>query len=83
MCEAVRSGDLGRGREMHERLLEVNKAVFYDTNPIPIKYMMKRLGILARNEHRLPMVPATPELERKLDGVLERSGLLARTAKTA
>ncbi len=83
MCDAVWSGDLGRGREMHERLLEINKAVFYDTNPIPIKYMMKRLGILARNEHRLPMVPATPELERKLDGVLERSGLLALATKTA
>lgn len=83
MCDAVWSGDLGRGREMHERLLEVNRAVFYDTNPIPIKYMMKRLGILSRNEHRLPMVPATPELERKLDLVLERAGLLAQTAKTA
>jgi 4-hydroxy-tetrahydrodipicolinate synthase len=31
--------------------------------------------LLATNEHRLPMVPATPELERRLDAVLERSGL--------
>ena len=35
-----------------------------------------RLGILPANEHRLPMVPATPELERKLDAVLKRVGLL-------
>jgi len=83
MCDAVWSGDLGRAREMHERLLELNKAIFYDTNPIPIKYMMKRLGILARNEHRLPMVPATPELERKLDGVLQRSGMRAEAVRTA
>jgi 4-hydroxy-tetrahydrodipicolinate synthase len=83
MCEAVWSGDLARGREMHDRLLEVNKAVFYDTNPIPIKYMMRRLGILARNEHRLPMVPATPELERRLDGVLSRAGMLADAVRTA
>jgi 4-hydroxy-tetrahydrodipicolinate synthase len=83
MCEAVWSGDLARGREMHERLLEVNKAVFFDTNPIPIKYMMRRLGILTRNEHRLPMVPATPELERRLDGVLLRAGMLADAVRTA
>ena len=38
---------------------EINKAVFYDTNPIPMKYMMKKLGILTDNEHRLPMMPAT------------------------
>ena len=76
MCDAVWQSDLQRGRELHQRLLEVNQAVFYDTNPIPIKYMMKKLGIMPTNEHRLPMVPATPELEKKLDGVLERAGLL-------
>ena len=76
MCEAVRNGDLHRGRALHQQLLEINKAVFYDTNPIPMKYMMKRLGLLPVNEHRLPMAPATPELERRLDGVLERAGLL-------
>lgn len=40
--------------------------------------MMKRLGILERNEHRLPMVPATAELEKRLDAVLERAGLVSR-----
>ena len=76
MCQAVWDNDLQRGRELHQQLLEVNQAVFYDTNPIPIKYMMKRLGIIPENEHRLPMAPATPELEKRLDGVLERAGLL-------
>jgi 4-hydroxy-tetrahydrodipicolinate synthase len=75
MCEAVWAGDLAGGRALHAQLLEINQAVFFDTNPIPIKYMMKRLGLLEANEHRLPMLPATPELERRLDAVLERSGL--------
>ncbi|MBD5605430.1 MAG: 4-hydroxy-tetrahydrodipicolinate synthase [Candidatus Eremiobacteraeota bacterium] len=77
MCEATWNGDFAGARALHDRLLEINKAIFFDTNPIPIKYMMKRLGLLATNEHRLPMVPATPELERRLDAVLDRSGLLA------
>jgi 4-hydroxy-tetrahydrodipicolinate synthase len=76
MCEAVWNGDLQKGRQLHQRLLEINQAVFYDTNPIPIKYMMRKLGIMPTNEHRLPMVPATPDLEKRLDGVLERAGLL-------
>jgi 4-hydroxy-tetrahydrodipicolinate synthase len=79
MCEAVWRNDLAAGRALHQRLLELNKAVFFDTNPIPIKYMMKRLGLLATNEHRLPMTPATPELAKRLDGVLERVGLLRVT----
>jgi 4-hydroxy-tetrahydrodipicolinate synthase len=52
MCEAVWKGDLATGRRLHEQLLEINKAVFFDTNPIPMKYMMKKLGLLADNEHR-------------------------------
>jgi 4-hydroxy-tetrahydrodipicolinate synthase len=41
-----------------------------------MKYMMKRLGVLPDNVHRLPIVPADPELEQRLDGVLTRAGLI-------
>jgi 4-hydroxy-tetrahydrodipicolinate synthase len=80
VCDAVWSSDIPAARRLHERLLELNQAVFFDTNPIPIKYMMKRLGMIPENEHRLPMSPATPELERRLDAVLERAGLLKAAA---
>jgi 4-hydroxy-tetrahydrodipicolinate synthase len=80
LCEAVWRGDLPRSRSLHQQLLEINQAVFFDTNPIPIKYMMKRLGLLRTNEHRLPMVPATKALEERLDGVLKRAGLLVESA---
>ena len=76
MCEAVWRGDLKAVQALHYRLLGLNKAVFFDTNPIPMKYMAKKLGIIPTNEHRLPMVPATPELEKRLDQVLAGAGLL-------
>ena len=76
MCQAVWDNDLEKGKALHHHLFELNESVFYDTNPIPIKYMMKRMGLILSNEHRLPMSPATPELEKRLDGVLERAGLL-------
>ena len=80
LCDAVWNSDIPKARALHERLLELNQAVFFDTNPIPIKYMMKRLGLIPENEHRLPMAPATRELEQRLDGVLERAGMLAAAA---
>ena len=80
LCAAVWRNDLGGAQALHQRLLEINQAVFFDTNPIPIKYMMRRLGLLPANEHRLPMMPATAELERRLDGVLRRAGLLEEHA---
>jgi 4-hydroxy-tetrahydrodipicolinate synthase len=80
LCEAVWASDVPAARAIHDRLLELNQAVFFDTNPIPIKYMIKRLGLIPDNEHRLPMMPATPELERRLDAVLQRAGLLTAAA---
>ena len=63
-------------QKIHYQLFEINQAVFYDTNPQPMKYMMKKLGIMPKNEHRLPMMPASKELEKRLDGVLQRAGLI-------
>lgn len=76
LYEAVARGDLEAGKALHFDLFDLNLAVFYDTNPIPIKYMMRRMGLLPSNEHRLPMMPATRDLEKRLDGVLERAGLI-------
>lgn len=76
LCKAVADGRLSDARAMHDALWELNKSIFLDMNPIPIKYMARRMGLLETNEHRLPMVPATPEQERQLDGVLDRAGLL-------
>ena len=81
MCEMIWDGKLDAARKLHYELFEINQAVFYDTNPIPMKYMMKKLGIIPKNEHRLPMVPAGKELEKRLDGVLKRAGLLAANGK--
>ena len=77
LYSAAARGDAVTARRLHEDLFELNQAVFFDTNPIPIKYMMKRLGLLPSEEHRLPMVAATAELAERLDGVLRRAGLLS------
>ncbi len=76
MCERIFDNDLEGAKKIHYDLFELNKSVFFDTNPIAIKYMMKRMGIIPDNSHRLPMVPATPELEKRLDKVLADAGLI-------
>ncbi len=76
LYEAVARGDLTRGKALHYELYELNNAVFFDTNPIPMKYMMMRMGLLPNELHRLPMVSSTPELRVKLDAVMKRAGLM-------
>jgi 4-hydroxy-tetrahydrodipicolinate synthase len=76
LAQAVLDNDMVLARKIHYELYELNKAVFWDTNPTPMKYMMKRMGILKANTHRLPMMPATPEMEKRLDDMLKRNGLI-------
>ena len=76
LSNAVEAGELRRAQDIHFELFEISKAIFFDTNPIPLKYMMKRLGLMAFNEHRSPMAPAPEALERRLDFVLRQTGML-------
>jgi 4-hydroxy-tetrahydrodipicolinate synthase len=76
LCNETLAGDMAAARKLHYETFELMTAVFWDTNPIPMKYMMKRMGLLPTNEHRLPLVPASPELEKRLDALLARTGLV-------
>ena len=76
----MQRGDLPAARRLHFELFELNRAIFLDTNPIPLKYMMWRMGLLATPELRLPLVPLDSERSKVLDGVLLRSGLLQTAA---
>ncbi|MGK9527318.1 dihydrodipicolinate synthase family protein, partial [Salmonella enterica subsp. enterica] len=53
LAEAAMNEDMAKARQLHYELFELNQAIFWDTNPIPMKYMLYRLGILPNNEHRL------------------------------
>jgi 4-hydroxy-tetrahydrodipicolinate synthase len=71
LYQAVQDEKLNEAKRLHQSLWELNKSVFFDTNPIPIKYMMRKRGLIPTNEERLPMAAATPDVERRCDEVLE------------
>ena len=76
LCELCAPGDSAGARALNDEISEVFAAISYDISPSTTKYMVKRRGRIERNEHRLPMTTSTPELERRLDGVLSRTGLI-------
>src|SRR5262249_7540805 len=75
LCRRAAQGDWEGGRRWHFELFELNQAIFLDPNPVPLKYMMARIGLLATPEVRLPLVGLSKEKERILDDVLCRAGL--------
>ena len=80
LCRAVAESRLEEAQRVHLELFELSQAIFLDTNPIPLKYMMARLGLLPTSEVRLPLLPLDGERAQKVDQVLRRAGLLSATA---
>jgi 4-hydroxy-tetrahydrodipicolinate synthase len=83
LYNAVARGDLFEARRLHNSLFELNQSIFLDTNPIPLKYMMTRLGLLDSPELRLPLAALDAERGKILDEVLMRTGLLEPQAASA
>jgi len=70
MVRALLDGDFATGRELHYELLPLFRALFLETNPIPVKTAASILG-LCSDEMRLPLVPMSDgnleELRRVMD----------------
>jgi 4-hydroxy-tetrahydrodipicolinate synthase len=73
MVEAFRRGDLMRAQQLHYELAPLVRALFLETNPIPVKTAYKIMG-LAAGPLRLPLAPMSAENEDKLKEVLKDLG---------
>jgi 4-hydroxy-tetrahydrodipicolinate synthase len=66
-------GDLEKARSQHYELAPLVRAMFLETNPIPVKTAHKYVG-MAGGPLRLPLAAMAPEKEKILKEILERLG---------
>jgi 4-hydroxy-tetrahydrodipicolinate synthase len=71
LVSAAVNGDIEKAREIHYRLLPLFKALFFETNPIPIKAAMAEAGRI-EEIYRLPMCPMSKPLRESLVEVLKK-----------
>ncbi|MDD4183766.1 MAG: 4-hydroxy-tetrahydrodipicolinate synthase [Candidatus Omnitrophica bacterium] len=75
LVSAFQKGNVEQAREIHYRLAPLVKAMFIETNPIPVKTAMGLMK-LCEKTLRLPMSEMLPENEKKLKEALKSYGLL-------
>lgn len=56
LVHAAMQGDLKKSKEINDALYPINKVLFCESNPIPIKAAMYIAGLLETLEYRLPLV---------------------------
>ncbi|MCI5851456.1 MAG: 4-hydroxy-tetrahydrodipicolinate synthase [Sutterellaceae bacterium] len=75
MASAVFSGDLARAREINEKLLPLHKNLFCESNPIPVKWALWRMGKIPSGI-RLPLTWLSKGCEPKVEAALAHAGLI-------
>lgn len=77
MCEmvaAARSGDVARAAELDARLAALHEKLFVETNPIPVKWALERMGMM-RGHLRLPLTPLSQRFFAVVESALAQANV--------
>ena len=72
LVELVSKGRYEDAKKLNNELFEINKVLFCESNPIPIKAAMYIAGLIESLEYRLPLVSPSAENMKKIEKVLSK-----------
>jgi 4-hydroxy-tetrahydrodipicolinate synthase len=75
LCAAALSGKAAEAIAINNRLLGLHKNLFLETNPIPVKWALNRMGRIAEGI-RLPLTPFTAPHHETLAASLREAGCI-------
>jgi len=75
LCNSFEKEDYEKARRLHYKLLPLNNAMFFETNPIPVKTALGLMGKISP-ELRLPLSPMSAANLEKLRKVMQEYGLI-------
>ena len=75
MCVAALKGDVLTARRLHMELIALNKAMFVEANPIPVKWALQQMGRM-QGGIRLPLTPLSESFHEAVRKTLAAAGLL-------
>jgi 4-hydroxy-tetrahydrodipicolinate synthase len=75
MCALALEGDGGAARQLNDSLARVHQQLFVESNPIPVKWALKRMGKIPAGI-RLPLTPLADEYHGDLEKALAEADIL-------
>lgn len=75
MCAAAIAGDAVKARAIHEQLMPLNKTLFIESNPIPVKWALHEMGLMP-DGIRLPLTWLSEACHEPLRQAMRQSGVL-------
>ena len=75
LVEAALTGERDEAARLQAKLLPLMRANFRESNPIPVKWALHRLGLIP-DVLRLPLVPLSKGQHKPMEEALKEAGLL-------
>ena len=75
MCAAARAGNTARAVELNNKMLLLHKHLFIESNPIPVKWALQKMGRIAEGI-RLPLTPLAQQHHETVAGALRAAGCI-------
>jgi len=75
MANAWERGDSGRAARIQHKIHELNRCMFLETNPIPVKWGVHRMGMCGE-EIRLPLTPLDAKHRPRLEAAMKELELI-------
>ena len=75
LIEEFENGNMDKAKEIYYRLLPLSQAMFYETNPIPVKEALHMMGMIT-DEIRLPLCHMSEGNRKKLENVMKEYELI-------
>ena len=75
LCAAAMRGDADTARALHEKLMPLNKTLFIESNPIPVKWALHEMGMMS-DGIRLPLTWLSEPCHEPLRQAMRQSGVL-------
>ncbi len=75
MIHYALEGNVEEARKLHRKLYPLSKAMFVETNPVPVKTALGLLDLIPNPKPRLPLVPMTEQNLEKLKNAMKNYGL--------
>lgn len=75
LCKAARTGDVARASEINRKLFLLNRDLFVEANPIPVKWAVAEMGLM-EGGLRLPLTPLSESFHERLRAAMRAANVL-------
>ncbi|MFT3736589.1 MAG: 4-hydroxy-tetrahydrodipicolinate synthase [Rhodocyclaceae bacterium] len=75
LCVAASAGNVAKALELNRKLFLLNRDLFVEANPIPVKWACAEMGMVGHTL-RLPLTPLSPQFHDRIRAAMRAAGAL-------